>query len=304
MAEKSKVQLSTELTNFTIIHNEFIDSTLLNGAEKLVFIAIKRHLNSNNFQAFPSLKTICNHSGLSKPTVIKAISTLEQKKILVKVNRDSKEKGHQSNLYTLYDNKEMWQADSQEKLSEVAKRIQYEQAKRIVAEYEKEKELKSSADQSKDLSPNCISKDLIVVKTTSNCNTNNTECQGTKRYTEVQNGIMSYDEVLMYYDYESAIAMYPKWKKDYELVMDIIYKDVFSTTAETIKIGSEDKPTQVVISVFEKLSMENIIYAIETFHKQTTRIHNKRSYLMKILYNAKEDNHFDLYNLGHHNGDF
>lgn len=304
MAEKSIVQLSTDLKNFTIVHNEFIDSTLLNCTEKMVFLAIKRHLNSETKTAFPSINLLCKHCGISRPTVIKTIQSLEEKKIIVKTKRQNKKNGLISNLYVLNDTKEIWQAESQEELSEELKRLQYEQAKKIVAEYEKEKELKSSADQSKDLSPNCISKDLIVVKTTSNCNTDNTECQDTKRYTEVQRGTMSYDEVLLYYDYESAIAMYPKWKKDYELVMDIIYKDVFSTTAETIKIGKEDKPTQVVISVFEKLSMENIIYAIQTFHEQTTRIYNKRSYLMKILYNAKEDNHFDLYNLGHHNGDF
>ena len=69
---RSKGKSATELNNFTIIHNEFIETDLLDSYEKLVFIAIKRHINKDDYTAFPSIKTICRHTQLSKPTVVRS----------------------------------------------------------------------------------------------------------------------------------------------------------------------------------------------------------------------------------------
>ncbi len=38
--------------------------------------------------------------------------------------------------------------------------------------------------------------------------------------------------------------------------------------------------------------------------KMLYMIKNVKSYLLTILYNSREQNHLNIMNLGHHNGDF
>lgn len=60
----------------------------------------------------------------------------------------------------------------------------------------------------------------------------------------------------------------------------------------------------VVIGRLMKLQPDDLIYSIDKYHKQTDRIKNVKSYLLTILYNSREQNHLDIVNLEHHNGDF
>ena len=60
----------------------------------------------------------------------------------------------------------------------------------------------------------------------------------------------------------------------------------------------------VVIGKLMKLESEDLVYSIEKYHEQTERIKNVKAYLLTILYNAREQRHLDVSNLGHHNGDF
>lgn len=62
--------------------------------------------------------------------------------------------------------------------------------------------------------------------------------------------------------------------------------DTLLTTAPTVRIGKEDKPTEVVRSQLLKLNSEHISYVQECLQKNTTKVRNIRSYLLTALYNA------------------
>lgn len=53
--------------------------TLLQKYEILIYVCIRRYMNSETMEAFPSVDTIVKDSGCSKPTVIKTIDTIEEK---------------------------------------------------------------------------------------------------------------------------------------------------------------------------------------------------------------------------------
>jgi hypothetical protein len=64
--------------------------------------AIVPYINNGTLTAFPSVATICKKSGLSKPTVLKALEYLEEKKI-IKIERryDPLKNQHKSNVYSI-----------------------------------------------------------------------------------------------------------------------------------------------------------------------------------------------------------
>lgn len=101
-----KIKLSTDQRPFTIVFDDFLETDLLDWNEKRIFIYLKKFSDSNN-QCFPSIKTLCRLGQLSNKTVIKALKGLEEKQIIKKQPRKSKQQGYQSNLYTLCDNVEM-----------------------------------------------------------------------------------------------------------------------------------------------------------------------------------------------------
>ena len=105
------------------------------------------------------------------------------------------------------------------------------------------------------------------------------------------------------FEYESLIIQYPSKQTDIEIVFDILY-DTLNCTKPTIRVGGEDKPAMAVIGKFMKLQPDDLIYSIDKYHGQSERIKNVKGYLLTILYNSHEQNHLDLMNLGHYNGDF
>lgn len=62
--------------------------------------------------------------------------------------------------------------------------------------------------------------------------------------------------------------------------------DTVCTDKPTVRIGGEDKPTEVVRSRFLKLGSKHIEYVFECLDNNTTKIHNMKSYLLTTLYNA------------------
>lgn len=286
MAKRSRGKISTELSNFTILHNEFIDSKLLSGNEKLVFIAIKRHLNSESLQAFPSIKTICNHTGMSKPTVVKAIKSLEEKEILTVERRESDERGHMSNLYTLMDCKEIWKATSVDNMKVAARTRQYEWAKQIIEAaggrvIEIEKELKSETDQSTDLSP--INK--LFSKN------NNTQ----KRQTSQDQEKYSYEMLRKLYNYEAMVNDNPEHQKDVDHIISILY-DTLNSSKSKIRIAGNDRPAAVVIGKLLKLDKEAIMYVIRKYESTSTKIEQPEAYILTMLYKAPEQYALELQN--------
>jgi biotin operon repressor len=65
-----------------------------------VYVCLASHASSKTDVVFPSHATICDHTGLSKPTVIKAIDALVESGHITVHNRSNKGE-RSSNLYTL-----------------------------------------------------------------------------------------------------------------------------------------------------------------------------------------------------------
>jgi hypothetical protein len=80
--------------------------------------------------------------------------------------------------------------------------------------------------------------------------------------------------------------------------------DVIMTKGDTVRIGGEDKPRELVKSVLMKLAYEDIEHAIDQFKGVTERISKKKQYILTTLYNCKleRDAHYknlvnsDMYN--------
>ena len=84
MSNKQHVQLPNNMTN----HED------LSPKDLLVYTTIKRFMNKDTKSCFPSIATIVEKSGVSKPTVLKAIDKLE------KFNYITISKHGRNNLYT------------------------------------------------------------------------------------------------------------------------------------------------------------------------------------------------------------
>ncbi len=66
-----------------------------------------------------------------------------------------------------------------------------------------------------------------------------------------------------------------------------IIVDTIITASPTVKINGEDKPRELVKHELLKLNYQNIAFALEQYKSVTTRIRNKRAYLLTLLYNSR-----------------
>lgn len=62
--------------------------------------------------------------------------------------------------------------------------------------------------------------------------------------------------------------------------------DILTTNNSTIRVNQEDKPAEVVKSVFWKLNMFSVEFALDSLSKSQTRIRNMRAVIITTLYNA------------------
>ncbi len=285
---KKKIQINTDQRPFIMVYKDFLESNLLdNYYQRLVYIYLKKFANSKN-QCYPSIKTISKQSGISVNKIRITLNELEEKGIIVKENRSRLDGGKNSNLYTLYDYKELWNAGSNE---EAAKEIDKIEERHMIETLtakgyyiSKEKGLVSDKALTADTST-----------TTNKQNTNNKSKSQVERYTM--------ENIKALYEYDSLIIQYPAKQTDIDIVFEILH-ETLNNTKQTIKIGGGDKPQMVVIGKLMKLEPDDLIYSIKKYHEQTKRIKNVKGYLLTILFNSHEQNHLDLMNLGHHNGDF
>lgn len=286
MARK-KIKSATDQRKFIMIYHDFLESDLLTSHEKMVFIALKKFADSNS-QCFPSLKKLADVTRISKRKIQDTLKSLEQKHIIGIESRSRADGGDTSNLYTLYDFKELWNAGSSEEMAAVVN--EYEEMK-LVSELRsrgytvtKEKEL-ASTEPTKVTAETSTKQfnQFDIVNTT----TNSEESQDLERYT--------LDQIKQLFDYEIMIQDNPYRQQDIDSVMNILYTTM-NTTKATIRIAGEDKPSMVVVSKLMKLSYSEIIYAIEKYQEQTERIKNPTSYMLTLLYNSKEQMNLDITN--------
>lgn len=284
---RSKLKASTDERPFFLVYQDFIKSDVLDTAEqKLLFIILKSFANSKN-TCFPSFQKLASISKLSKRKVQSTLKELEAKGVLKIEKRLREDGGLSSNLYTLYDFKEMWLSDSDEELA-AAVDI-YEERKMIKAlrakgySVEKEKGLVSIPAKVTDTSAQ------ESIKSIDNYKKNVVSCQ--------ESVVCSYnfDVLRTLYEYDIMVSDYSDMKQDIDVVMNILY-DTLNTDSETIRINRQDKPASIVKAKLLKLTPSNIIYAINRYKEQTERINNPQGYIITLLYNSIEQMHLDIQN--------
>lgn len=268
---------------FVILSHNFIKWDMLNWNEKDIYIILLMYADSEQ-KCFPSINTLCKVSGKSNKTVIKALKGLEEKHLLKKENRITKN-GQSSNLYTLYDFDSVWEAESIEQVSKVVdietKRKQLYELARELNYIVEEKEPTSAPTKVADVDQN--KKSFYMDKD----NINKSKSQELERYT--------IDQIHQLFDYDVMLQENPYRKNDIEVAMSVLYT-AMNTTKATIRVAGEDKPTMIIISKLMKLDKESIMYALDRFSEQTERIKNPTSYLLTILYFAPEQFHLDIQN--------
>lgn len=284
MARK-KIQPATDQRPFIMVYQDFLESELLdNHYQKLVYIYLKKFADSKN-QCYPSVKKLSKLTKISVHKIKITLAELEDKGIIAKKNRTRPDGGKSSNLYTLYDYGELWNAGSSEEVAAVVN--EYEEMK-LVAELRsrgytvtKEKGLDNEPTKAHYQAPDL--KPFNVANTT----TNSGESQDLERYT--------LDQIKQLFDYDIMIQDNPYRQQDIDSVMNILYTTM-NTTKTTIWIAGEDKPSMVVVSKLMKLSYSEIMYAIEKYQEQTERIKNPTNYMLTLLYNSKEQMNLDITN--------
>jgi DNA-binding Lrp family transcriptional regulator len=288
---RKKLKSATDQRKFTLVYNDFLESDLLNYYEKMVFITLKKFADNDTMRAFPSLKTIHKITGISLSQVRRSIDHMEELGVISIEHRIDKDKGHQSNIYTLYDYAEIWNVGSSEDVAAVADEVS---EMKLVAELRakgytviKEKEPDTTEPTKDQLNQALELNQFDIVNTT----TNSQKSQEVERY--------SLEQIRILYDYDVMISDNPYQKHDIDSVISILHTSL-NTTKATIRIGGEDKPSMVVIGKLMKLTYSGIMYAIEKFKEQTERIKNPTSYMLTLLYNAEEQMNLDIANKVQH----
>ena len=288
---RPKIKSATDQRPFIMVYHDFLDSDIIGSHEKMVFIALKKFADSKN-QCFPSLKKLSDVTGLSKRKIQDTLKELEQKHIITIESRLRADGGTTSNLYTLYDFKELWNAGSSEEMAAVVdeyedkKLISLLEAKGYTVIKEKEPDTtEPTKDQLNQALMNNSSLNLY------NYITDDAKSQELERYT--------IDQIRQIFDYDILVNDKPLWQKDIDSVFSILHT-ALNTTKETIRVGGEDKPTMIVIGKLMKLDYSEIMYCIEKYSEQTERIKNPTAYMLTLLYNAKEQMNLDISNQVQH----
>jgi hypothetical protein len=291
---RKKIKSATDQRKFTLVYNDFLESKILNYYEKMVFIALKKYADNDTMRAFPSLNTLHKVTGISVSQVRRSLDHMEQIGVIGVEHRISKEKGHQSNVYTLYDYKELWKAGSSEEIETIKKNSSInlkdvsteELQKELERRWNKEKELESTEPTKVTDEPSTQLNQFDMVNTT----TNSVKSQE-ERYT--------IDQIRQIFDYEFMVMEKPLWKNDIDSVFSILHT-ILNSTKRTVRVAGEDKPAMVVIGKLMKLTYDEIFYCIEKYSEQTERIKNPTSYMLTLLYNAKEQFNLDITNQVQH----
>lgn len=294
--EKIIVQLASPERYYTKCYHDFMDCNLLNGEEKIVFLALKRFLDvkSEQGKVFPTIETIQDMTGWGNQKVVKYIKSLVKKGVVKKIRQGLSK----PNIYILADYPTMWTCDTVEDMAAVADNqgMKPLTPAEHIAELErmgytvqiKEKGLETEPTKAQNQAP---------------FNQNLSKEQNTTGKPKSQAERYTMEDIKALYEYDSLIIQYPAKQTDIDIVFDILY-DTLNSTKQTIRIGGEGKPIMVVIGKLMKLQPDDLVYSIDRYHQQDQRIKNVKGYLLTILYNAKEQNYLDLMNEGHFNHDF
>ena len=266
---------------FTKTYHDFLDSTLFNGKEKMIFILLKRYIDFSqdkdgvSGQVYPTIKTLMDKTGMSKNTVRKIILSLKQKGVL-KIRQQDLNK---PNIYTIYDYAEIWQAKDEDELINA---VENAKPLKAIAELEamgytvippedKEKELTSEPTKVTDVNSKTQKYPIIN--------------DNSKTKTSQETYSMEYIHKL--YDYDTLRQRLTGHEDELDAVMDILH-NALNSRSEALRIEGENKSAEVVKSRLLKLTGDEIEYCLEQFRSRREPIHNVSAYMLTMLYRSKE----------------
>ena len=294
--EKIIVQLASPERKYVKVYHDFLDNSFLTTEEQMIFIVLKSYVDfkEDSGEAYPSMETICKRAKMSEKRARKNINALIKKGIAKKVQRGLTK----TNLYTLSDYATMWACDNVEDVAAVADNqgVKPLTPAEHIAELERMGYTVQIKEKGLDTEPTKAQHQALD-------NQNFSKEQNTTDKPKSQAERYTMEDIRALYEYDSLIIQYPDKQTDIDIVFDILY-DTLNSTKPTIRIGGEGKPTMVVIGKLMKLQPDDLIYSIDKYHEQTERIKNVKAYLLTVLYGSREQQHLDIMNLGHHNGDF
>lgn len=294
--EKIIVQLASPERKYVKVYHDFLDNSFLTTEEQMIFIVLKSYVDfkEDSGEAYPSMETICKRAKMSEKRARKNINALIKKGIAKKVQRGLTK----TNLYTLSDYATMWTCDNVEDVAAVADNqgVKPLTPAEHIAELERMGYTVQIKEKGLDTEPTKAQHQALD-------NQNFSKEQNTTDKLKSQAERYTMEDIRALYEYDSLIIQYPDKQTDIDIVFDILY-DTLNSTKPTIRIGGEGKPTMVVIGKLMKLQPDDLIYSIDKYHEQTERIKNVKAYLLTVLYGSREQQHLDIMNLGHHNGDF
>ena len=118
MADEFIVQSAIPERLYVKTYHDFLDSDLLNGKEKLVFILLKRYLNFKDDsggvagKVYPTLETLSKQAGMTKKTIADIIKKLEKKGII-----EVKQQGlNRPNIYSIRDFSGIWKSKTDDEV--------------------------------------------------------------------------------------------------------------------------------------------------------------------------------------------
>ena len=294
--EKIIVQLASPERKYVKVYHDFLDNSFLTTEEQMIFIVLKSYVDfkEDSGEAYPSMETICKRAKMSEKRARKNINALIKKGIAKKVQRGLTK----TNLYTLSDYATMWTCDNVEDVAAVANNqgVKPLTPAEHIAELERMGYTVQIKEKGLDTEPTKAQHQALD-------NQNFSKEQNTTDKSKSQAERYTMEDIRALYEYDSLIIQYPDKQTDIDIVFDILY-DTLNSTKPTIRIGGEGKPTMVVIGKLMKLQPDDLVYSIDKYHEQTERIKNVKAYLLTVLYGSREQQHLDIMNLGHHNGDF
>lgn len=293
MADEFIVQSAIPERLYVKTYHDFLDSELLNGKEKLVFILLKRYLNFKDDsggvagKVYPTLETLSKQAGMTKKTVADIIKKLEKKGII-----EVKQQGlNRPNIYSIRDFSGIWKSKTDDEVKAAIDTYEEEYENSLMIERLRNKGYRVVKEKEPDNTE--PTKVTVEPSTKNNHNRDNNNTVKSSKSQELER--YSEDDVKALYDYDIMIHDNPLMKNDIDTILFYV-KEVLNCTKPTIRVCGENKPTMVVISQFMKLTYSEILYVVDKFKEQTDRVNNQEAYILTLLYKAKEQMNLDITN--------
>ena len=280
----NEIKTSTDQRNFSMIYHDFLDSDFLDSYEKMIFIYLKRFADSEG-KCFPSINKLAKVSKFSKSTILRTLKSLEEKEV-ISIEHRKTDKGNKSNIYTLHDYAGTWQ---KKELSAPTTDAQESQHKYKIDNIN----IKTVEEESQDEKLQCADSKDIENEDTEKKTVEQTEPDQSgsgestlKVYEELIKKNIEYENLCNAHQYDVKFID--------EIVSNIL--DVVMSHSKTIKIANEYKNVELVKSVLLKLNYYQIEHVIQKYHQITTRITNKRQYILTMLYNSRLESESSVIN--------